>query len=381
MSIPEEVRPHKDQPFYHLLAENAESEYVAYVSEQNLLPDDSGEPIRHSQVAEIFVKDKSGGYRPRNPVELTNGRTAVIRCFTTKKAPDRAPFHLNLAVYFAAGLACSPPAAGSPQASSAALRRASAALPAASSGFPRTPSGRSADRHRPWRIRRQRQRQRQRRAVGVDRLHDEVLALLHAREQFRRRLVVGHAAVLEADHIGALLRLVAVDDDAGAVDELHAERQGHAQDLLRLAFRLDDDGGDHRLAELDAAVLAGEADLLGAGVLALEAELGPGRVDQLNLLLRGLLGGGGAPGRRAAGCRGLLGRGSRGCSAPPCGAALGAALGAAAGAPGAGAGVWAAVAEASSAADKVVAANKAKTRPRGRTEVAKIRKFIAENPF
>jgi heat shock protein HspQ len=50
-----------------LLAENSESEYVAYVSEQNLLPDDSGEPIRHSQVAEIFVKDKSGGYRPRNP--------------------------------------------------------------------------------------------------------------------------------------------------------------------------------------------------------------------------------------------------------------------------------------------------------------------------
>jgi hemimethylated DNA binding protein len=60
-------RPHKDQPFYHLLAENSESEYVAYVSEQNLLPDDSGKPIRHSQVAEIFVKDKSGGYRPRNP--------------------------------------------------------------------------------------------------------------------------------------------------------------------------------------------------------------------------------------------------------------------------------------------------------------------------
>ncbi|QQM04196.1 Heat shock protein HspQ [Rhodopseudomonas palustris] len=67
LAIPEEVRPSKDQPFYHLLAENAESEYVAYVSEQNLLPDDSGEPIRHSQVAEIFIKDKSGGYRPRNP--------------------------------------------------------------------------------------------------------------------------------------------------------------------------------------------------------------------------------------------------------------------------------------------------------------------------
>jgi heat shock protein HspQ len=67
LSIPEDMRPHKDQPFYHLLAENSESEYVAYVSEQNLLPDDSDEPIRHSQVAEIFVKDKSGGYRPRNP--------------------------------------------------------------------------------------------------------------------------------------------------------------------------------------------------------------------------------------------------------------------------------------------------------------------------
>jgi heat shock protein HspQ len=66
-SIPAEVRPHKDQPFYHLFAENAETEYIAYVSEQNLLPDETGEPVRHSQVAEIFVRDKSGGYRPRNP--------------------------------------------------------------------------------------------------------------------------------------------------------------------------------------------------------------------------------------------------------------------------------------------------------------------------
>src|ERR1700745_3530333 len=58
-AIPEEARPLKDHPFYHLLAENAETEYIAYVSEQNLLPDESGEPIRHSQVAEIFVQDKS----------------------------------------------------------------------------------------------------------------------------------------------------------------------------------------------------------------------------------------------------------------------------------------------------------------------------------
>ena len=47
LSIPAEVRPRKDQPFYHLFAENAETEYVAYVSEQNLLPDTSGEPVRH----------------------------------------------------------------------------------------------------------------------------------------------------------------------------------------------------------------------------------------------------------------------------------------------------------------------------------------------
>jgi heat shock protein HspQ len=65
-SIPAEIRPHKDQPFYHLFAENAETEYVAYVSEQNLLPDQSGEPIRHPQVKEVFVKNGSGGYKPRD---------------------------------------------------------------------------------------------------------------------------------------------------------------------------------------------------------------------------------------------------------------------------------------------------------------------------
>ena len=67
-SIPQDVRPHKDQPYYHLFAENAETEYVAYVSEQNLLPDESGEPVRHPQVAEIFVRDDEGSYRPRNSV-------------------------------------------------------------------------------------------------------------------------------------------------------------------------------------------------------------------------------------------------------------------------------------------------------------------------
>ncbi len=64
-SIPAEVRPSKDQPFYHLYAENAESQYIAYVSEQNLLPDDSGEPVRHPQVDEAFIRTDSGVYRRR----------------------------------------------------------------------------------------------------------------------------------------------------------------------------------------------------------------------------------------------------------------------------------------------------------------------------
>jgi heat shock protein HspQ len=65
-SIPADVRPRKDQPFYHLFAENAESEYIAYVSEQNLLPDTSDEPLRHPQVSEAFVQDDAGVYRPRH---------------------------------------------------------------------------------------------------------------------------------------------------------------------------------------------------------------------------------------------------------------------------------------------------------------------------
>lgn len=63
-AIPEQVRPRKDQPFYHLLAENDETEYVAYVSEQNLLPDDSGTPIRHPQLNEFFGPAVDGVYKP-----------------------------------------------------------------------------------------------------------------------------------------------------------------------------------------------------------------------------------------------------------------------------------------------------------------------------
>ncbi len=66
-AIPAEVRPRKDQPFYHLLAENSETEYVAYVSEQNLLEDETGEPVRHPQVRDYFegFDSKRKAYRPR----------------------------------------------------------------------------------------------------------------------------------------------------------------------------------------------------------------------------------------------------------------------------------------------------------------------------
>jgi heat shock protein HspQ len=63
LSIPEDLRPKKNQPFYHLLAENDQTEYIAYVSEQNLLPDSSGAPLRHPKVAELFVKGPDGRYR------------------------------------------------------------------------------------------------------------------------------------------------------------------------------------------------------------------------------------------------------------------------------------------------------------------------------
>ena len=66
LSIPPNVRPHKDQPFYHLLAENQESSYVAYVSEQNLLPDDTGKPVSHPQVPQFFKELKRGHYVSRD---------------------------------------------------------------------------------------------------------------------------------------------------------------------------------------------------------------------------------------------------------------------------------------------------------------------------
>jgi heat shock protein HspQ len=64
-AIPEEIRPPRDQPFYHLLAENAESSYVAYVSQQNLLTDESEEPVDHPAISGLFDAFADGRYRLR----------------------------------------------------------------------------------------------------------------------------------------------------------------------------------------------------------------------------------------------------------------------------------------------------------------------------
>jgi heat shock protein HspQ len=67
-AIPADARPRKDQPFYHLFAENAETQYIAYVSEQNLVPDYSGEPVGHPQISDVFDRDSHGSYRRRKAV-------------------------------------------------------------------------------------------------------------------------------------------------------------------------------------------------------------------------------------------------------------------------------------------------------------------------
>jgi heat shock protein HspQ len=65
LAIPEEVRPSKDQPFYHLLAESDQGPYVAYVSEQNLTPDDSGQPVENPEADVVFAGFDHGRYRTR----------------------------------------------------------------------------------------------------------------------------------------------------------------------------------------------------------------------------------------------------------------------------------------------------------------------------
>ena len=65
-AIPADIRPRKDQPFYHLLAENAESSYVAYVSQQNLVVDDTDEPVDHPAIRDLFERSDDGRYNLRS---------------------------------------------------------------------------------------------------------------------------------------------------------------------------------------------------------------------------------------------------------------------------------------------------------------------------
>ena len=90
-SIPEENRPRKDQPFYHLLAENETTYYVAYVSEQNLVRDDSGEPVDHPEVAEMFGPLRRGRpLRGRGSSALTSSSQARSRpCADRTRRPAR----------------------------------------------------------------------------------------------------------------------------------------------------------------------------------------------------------------------------------------------------------------------------------------------------
>jgi heat shock protein HspQ len=64
-AIPEAMRPARDQPFYHLLAENAEASYVAYVSQQNLVPDETDEPVDHPAIPTMFDSFDGGRYQLR----------------------------------------------------------------------------------------------------------------------------------------------------------------------------------------------------------------------------------------------------------------------------------------------------------------------------
>jgi heat shock protein HspQ len=65
LAIPEDTRPRRDQPYYHLLAESDDGAYIAYVSEQNLMPDETGTPIQHPETEFIFSGFDHGQYRPR----------------------------------------------------------------------------------------------------------------------------------------------------------------------------------------------------------------------------------------------------------------------------------------------------------------------------
>jgi heat shock protein HspQ len=67
-AITMDTRLDKNQPFYYLLAEAGESSYIAYVPEQNLVADVTGEPVKHPGIGELFDVDDEGSYHYRGRV-------------------------------------------------------------------------------------------------------------------------------------------------------------------------------------------------------------------------------------------------------------------------------------------------------------------------
>jgi heat shock protein HspQ len=57
-------RPAKEQPFYHVFAENKDIFYIAYVSEQNLVLENLNKPANHPNVSSIFSHFESGSHVP-----------------------------------------------------------------------------------------------------------------------------------------------------------------------------------------------------------------------------------------------------------------------------------------------------------------------------
>ena len=72
LAIPEAIRPKKDQPFYHVLAENDDSFYTAYVSEQNLLSDAENGPVAHPKASEMFMAFDGESYVLKHDVSQAN---------------------------------------------------------------------------------------------------------------------------------------------------------------------------------------------------------------------------------------------------------------------------------------------------------------------
>ena len=61
-SIPVDLRPSKKQPFYHLMAENSETFYSAYVSQQNIIMDSANGPVDHPDLEQMFSGIQKGRY-------------------------------------------------------------------------------------------------------------------------------------------------------------------------------------------------------------------------------------------------------------------------------------------------------------------------------